>query len=85
VAAMNPRDIAARGLDAGAEIKVETRHGALEAQLRADADVPEGMVFVPFCYGEAPANRLTNAALDPVGKIPEFKYAAARVARASPR
>jgi formate dehydrogenase major subunit len=85
VAAMNPREIAARGLDAGAEITVETRHGALEAQLRADADVPEGMVFVPFCYGEAPANRLTNAALDPVGKIPEFKYAAARVARASPR
>jgi formate dehydrogenase major subunit len=85
VAAMNPRDIVARGLDAGAEITVETRHGALEAQLRADADVPEGMVFVPFCYGEAPANRLTNAALDPFGKIPEFKYAAARVARASPR
>jgi len=39
----------------------------------------EGMIFVPFCYAEAPANRLTNPALDPFGKIPEFKYAACRV------
>ena len=39
----------------------------------------EGMIFVPFCYAEAPANRLTNPALDPYGKIPEFKYAACRV------
>ena len=38
-----------------------------------------GMVFVPFCYAEAPANRLTNPALDPFGKIPEFKYAACRL------
>ena len=38
-----------------------------------------GMVFVPFCYAEAAANALTNPALDPLGKIPEFKYCAARV------
>jgi formate dehydrogenase major subunit len=41
--------------------------------------VPDGLVFVPFCYAEAPANLLTNAALDPFGKIPEFKFCAARV------
>ncbi|BBI54219.1 hypothetical protein HORIV_66400 [Vreelandella olivaria] len=39
------------------------------------------MVFVPFCYGEAAANLLTNPALDPYGKIPEFKYAACRLSR----
>jgi formate dehydrogenase major subunit len=37
------------------------------------------MVFIPFCYAEAPANVLTNQALDPFGKIPEFKFCAARV------
>ena len=41
--------------------------------------MPEGMVFVPFCYVEAAANMLTNPALDPYGKIPEFKYAACRL------
>ncbi|MBI3506398.1 MAG: formate dehydrogenase subunit alpha [Proteobacteria bacterium] len=81
IAAMNPHEIARRGLAAGSGIRVETRHGTLEATLRADADVAEGMVYMPFCFGEAPANRLTNAALDPVGKIPEFKFTAARVAR----
>ena len=41
--------------------------------------MPAGMVFVPFCYVEAAANLLTNPALDPYGKIPEFKYAACRL------
>ena len=47
--------------------------------LSSDRDVPEGMVFMPFCYAEAAANLLTNPALDPYGKIPEFKFCAARV------
>jgi formate dehydrogenase major subunit len=37
------------------------------------------MVFIPFCFNESPANRLTNPQLDPFGKIPEFKYCAAKV------
>jgi formate dehydrogenase major subunit len=37
------------------------------------------MIFMPFCYAEAAANLLTNPALDPMGKIPEFKFCAARV------
>ncbi|MBT5649108.1 MAG: hypothetical protein HOJ41_14720, partial [Rhodospirillaceae bacterium] len=44
-----------------------------------DRDVPEGMIFIPFCYVEAAANLLTNPALDPDGKIPEFKFCAARI------
>jgi formate dehydrogenase major subunit len=48
---------------------------------RADAGMPAGAVFVPFCYAEAAANRLTNPVLDPFGKIPEFKFCAVRLER----
>ncbi len=44
--------------------------------VRADDSSPRGAIFVPFCYDEATINRLTNAALDPFEKIPEFKYCA---------
>jgi formate dehydrogenase major subunit len=45
----------------------------------------DSVVFIPFAYVEAAANLLTNPALDPFGKIPEFKYCAARVERAETR
>ena len=50
-----------------------------ELYARADPGSPAGAVFVPFCYYEAAINRLTNAALDPFAKIPEFKYCAVRL------
>ncbi|MCZ6511621.1 MAG: hypothetical protein O7A62_13665, partial [Alphaproteobacteria bacterium] len=53
--------------------------GTIELAARADRDVPEGMVFIPFCFAEAAANLLTNPQLDPWGKIPEFKFCAAKV------
>ena len=59
--------------------RVTTRRGHIELKARADSNVAPGMVFVPFCYAEAAANILTNPQLDPVGKIPEFKYCAAKV------
>ena len=80
-AAMNPFEIDRQGLEPGQMIEVETRRGAIQCQLRADREVADGMVFVPFCFNESPANRLTNPQLDPFGKIPEFKYCAARVRR----
>ena len=79
IAAMNPRTIARQDLTPGDLIAVETRRGRVEAVLRADRDVADDMVFMPFCFAESPANRLTNPMLDPYGKIPEFKYCAARV------
>ena len=79
IALMNPREITRHGATAGAAIEVETRRGRVSLKVRADRDVPEGMVFLPFCYAEAAANLLTNPALDPAGKIPEFKFCAARV------
>jgi formate dehydrogenase major subunit len=82
VALLRPGELAARGLKAGGRIRVETRRGSIEIGVRADPDVPSGMVFIPFCYVEAAANLLTNPQLDPFGKIPEFKFCAARIAPA---
>jgi formate dehydrogenase major subunit len=81
IAAMNPREIGRHGFKAGEMIAVETRRGTIQAVLRADREVADGMVFMPFCFNESPANVLTNPQLDPFGKIPEFKYCAARVKR----
>ena len=77
-ALVNPRELARLGLRSGQAMRIETRRGAVVVQARPDRDVPDGMVFMPFCYAEAAANLLTNPALDPVGKIPEFKLCAAR-------
>ncbi len=79
VACLSPKDLPRLGLEPGSFIKVETRRGAIVLKVREDRDVPEGMVFVPFCFAEAAANLLTNPQLDPYGKIPEFKFCAARV------
>jgi len=78
VAAFNRRDLKALGLAAGDRVRVSTRRGTVELTARIDPAIAEGMVFIPFCYAEAPANRLTNPQLDPIGKIPEFKFCAAR-------
>jgi formate dehydrogenase major subunit len=79
IAALSPGDMERIGLAPGDRVRVSTRRGALELVARADTAVPSGVVFIPFCYAEAPANVLTNQALDPFGKIPEFKFCAARV------
>ena len=79
VAFLSPRELHRLNLRAGGKLRLETRRGAVELTVRADNDVPVGMVFLPFCYAEAAANLLTNPALDPSGKIPEFKFCAARV------
>ena len=79
IAHLAPADLDRMGLAPGAKIRVETRRGAIELVGRVDRDVPAGVVFIPFCFAEAAANLLTNDALDPFGKIPEFKFCAARV------
>ena len=77
---LSPRELRRLDMVAGERLRVETRRGAVELKVRADSDVPVGMVFLPFCYAEAAANLLTNPALDPTGKIPEFKFCAVRIA-----
>ena len=74
-------DMLALGLEAGDVITVRSRRGAVAIHVRRDDGTPRGAVFIPFAYYEAAANLLTNAALDPVGKIPEFKYCAVAIHR----
>ncbi len=82
VVSMHPKDIGRMGFTRGQKVMVETRRGEVTLTLRADRDVTPGMLFMPFCFTEAPANFLTNPQLDPYGKIPEFKFSAARIRQA---
>ena len=79
IAGLHPRELERMGVEPGGFIKVSTRRGQVTIKARADRDVAEGMVFIPFCFAEAAANLLTNPQLDPMGKIPEFKFCAAKV------
>jgi formate dehydrogenase major subunit len=81
VALVHPLDLAALGAAPGDVLSIESRRGRVVLFARADDSSPRGAVFVPFCYYEAAVNRLTNAALDPFAKIPEFKYCAVRLRR----
>ena len=64
-------------------VALKTRRGKVKVKVRFDKMIPEGMVFMPFCFENAPANLLTNQALDPDGKIPELKYCAAKIEKIS--
>ncbi len=79
VACLSRGTIARLGAKPGDMVVVSTRRGSVQLAARQDDTVPDGVVFIPFAYVEAAANLLTNPALDPFGKIPEFKYCAARV------
>ena len=77
---IHPEDLAAIGGTEGDLLSVTSRRGELIAYARADRGMQRDEIFIPFCYQEAAANLLTNEALDPYGKIPEFKYCAVQVA-----
>jgi len=76
---LHPKTLRALGINPGGLIRLTTKRGTIVTMARADRAVAEDMVFLPFAYVEAAANILTNAALDPVGKIPEFKFSAVKV------
>ncbi len=79
---MHPRTLRALGVEAGDYVQLTTRRGTVSVMARSDRAIGEGQVFLPFAYVEAAANILTNPALDPFGKIPEFKFSAVRVEKA---
>ncbi len=81
MASLSGADMADLGLQPGDVITVASRRGAVPINVRRDDGTPRGAVFIPFAYYEAAANLMTNAALDPVGKIPEFKYCAVQIKR----
>jgi len=76
---INPEDLYAYGLKSGDILVVESRRGIIAATTRADEGMQKGVVMMPFSFNEAAANLITNDALDPVGKIPEFKYCAVKL------
>ena len=78
-ASMNGQDLLDAGLQPGDVLTLRSRRGEVALHVRRDDGTPRGAVFVPFAYYEAAANLMTNAALDPFGKIPEFKYCAVQV------
>jgi formate dehydrogenase major subunit len=79
VATVNPITLDEMGVKPGEMITLSTRRGSVSVIARADIGVPTGAVFMAFCYYEAAVNKLSNAALDPAAKIPEFKYCAVKV------
>jgi formate dehydrogenase major subunit len=84
VASVSRDTIAKLGIQPGDMIRVATRRGTVELHSRQDDAIPDGVVFIPFAFVEAAANLLTNPKLDPFGKIPEFKFCAAKVEALDP-
>src|SRR5215472_4018775 len=79
VASLAPAELRRLGIAAGERVRVTTSSGTIEPKARSNSAVAPGQVFIPFCYAEAAANVLTNPQLDPFGKIPEYKFCAAKV------
>ncbi len=78
---LHPSTLRKLGVEAGGMVTLTTRRGSVTIMARADRAVAPDMVFLPFAFVEAAANILTNSAIDPYGKIPEFKFSAVRVAK----
>ena len=76
---LNPKTLRKLGVMPGEFVKLTTKRGNIALMARSDRAVSEDMVFLPFAYVEAAANILTNSAIDPYGKIPEFKFSAVKV------
>jgi predicted molibdopterin-dependent oxidoreductase YjgC len=76
---VNPQDASALGIADGEMVKVISRRGEVTARAKVTEVSPVGVVFMTFHFAESPANLLTNPALDPVAKIPEYKVCAVRV------
>ena len=75
---MHPKTLRKLGVKPGGHVRLTTKRGSIVVMARVDRGVSEDMVFLPFAYVEAAANILTNSALDPFGKIPEFKFSAVK-------
>ena len=76
---VHPADLAALHIHDGEEVTVRSRRGAIRLPARTASSLQKGSVFIPFHFREAAANMLTNDALDPFGKIPEFKFCAVQI------
>ncbi len=78
---ISKNDMKDNNLSQNDTIELQTRRGKITVKVRKDRMIPDGLVFMPFCFEKAPVNLLTNQALDPDGKIPELKYCAAKISK----
>ncbi len=76
---INPYDAERLGIKDSSMVRVSSRRGSIEAKASVINRVPKGTIFIPFHYKEAAANLLTNPAMDPAVKIPEYKVCAAKL------
>jgi formate dehydrogenase alpha subunit len=76
---MHPEDAQKVGLNGHRRVRVTSRRGQIELNVRVTENIKQGVVFIPFHFAEAAANALTNSAIDPVAKIPEYKVCAVKI------
>ncbi len=76
---ISPKDAATYGIEDGGRVNIASRRGTINALVKVSNQAVDGTVFIPFHYAQAAANKLTNAALDPVSGIPEFKVCAVKL------
>ena len=70
-------------VEEGSRVNIDSRRGTIQARIKISRKAVSGTVFIPFHYAQAAANRLTNAALDPISGIPEYKVCAVKVSKAA--
>jgi formate dehydrogenase alpha subunit len=80
---IHPKDAESLGIENGDMVRVSSRRGSITLQARVTQGIKEGVVFIPFHFAEAAANKLTNSALDPQAKIPELKVCAVNITKAT--
>ncbi len=80
---ISPQDAERFGLKDGTPVKVASRRGEITADVKVSEKAVDGTIFIPFHYAKAAANRLTNAKLDPIAKIPEYKVCAVKISKAA--
>jgi formate dehydrogenase major subunit len=80
---ISPQDARKFGLEEGVAVNIASRRGNIQAKIKISTKAVSGTVFIPFHYAVAAANRLTNAALDPVCGIPEYKVCAVKLTKAA--
>jgi predicted molibdopterin-dependent oxidoreductase YjgC len=80
---INPNDAEKLKIKQGNRVKISSRRGQIETNALVTEKVKEGSVFIPFHFREAAANVLTNPAVDPIAKIPEYKICAVKIEKMS--
>ncbi len=78
---VNDEDAARLGISDGDRVRVSSRRGSAESTARVSGKTDPGVVWMPLHFQDGNCNWLTNAALDEVAKVPEYKVCAVRVER----